>query len=377
LSNKNIKKTIRLRFYAALVLCSKEILINMPPEQPFIDDTPENSLEDSKPVVETTPLTGSAESSTSPTASSLSPSSPNTNLEVVPPTNNKAGVFSRLIHDLLNFSRNINIYLLSFIFVVIVAVIIIIIAATTNSTNNSPSVVGTKNLTPDQLQKLSSAQGTSIGSSDQVLTIASSTIFDGQVLAKQDLDVAGSLKLGNQLNAPNLTIPGTATIGSITANKLTLSGNTALAGQLAVGQNLTVGGSSNFAGNVSINQLTVQALLLSGDLQLNHHLTTGGSVPSRSNGNALGGGGTATVSGSDTAGSININTGIGPSPGCFITVNFSTNFATTPHVIVTPIGSAAGGLSYYVQRSSTNFSVCSNNAAPSSSNFGFDYVVLD
>jgi len=83
------------------------------------------------------------------------------------------------------------------------------------------------------------------------------------------------------------------------------------------------------------------------------------------------------VSGSDTSGSIIINTGSAPPAGCFATITFSTPFASTPHVTITPIGSGAAGLEYYVNRSTTNFSVCALNAAPSSQTFGFDYMALD
>jgi hypothetical protein len=83
------------------------------------------------------------------------------------------------------------------------------------------------------------------------------------------------------------------------------------------------------------------------------------------------------LSGSDTAGSVAINTGSGPPVGCFATITFSESFPNTPHVVVTPIGTAAAGLDYYLTRSTTNFVICSTNSAAAGQSFGFDYVVMD
>jgi hypothetical protein len=99
--------------------------------------------------------------------------------------------------------------------------------------------------------------------------------------------------------------------------------------------------------------------------------------PGRTQGNALGGGGTSSVGGSDTAGSITINTGSNPSAGCFITVNFAAKFSGTPRVVISPVDAPAGGLAYYVTRNISSFSVCSNNAPAANASFGFDYIVFD
>ncbi|HET8670877.1 MAG TPA: hypothetical protein VFM05_09720, partial [Candidatus Saccharimonadales bacterium] len=121
---------------------------------------------------------------------------------------------------------------------------------------------------------------------------------------------------------------------------------------------------------------STNALQLNGDLTLNNHIIAGGPIPGSTRGGALGSGGTASVSGSDTTGSITINTGGSPGPGCFITVNFVKRFNGTPHVIVTPIASGAASINYYVDRSPTEFSICTTNSAPAGQTFGFDYLVI-
>jgi hypothetical protein len=121
----------------------------------------------------------------------------------------------------------------------------------------------------------------------------------------------------------------------------------------------------------------VQSLQLSGDLQITRHIDAGGGTPGKSDGTALGNGGTSSVSGTDTAGTVTINTGGSPSTGCFATITFTNRFSGTPHVVVTPVGSAAGGLNYYINRSASNFSICATNSAPAGQTFSFDYIVID
>ena len=56
-------------------------------------------------------------------------------------------------------------------------------------------------------------------------------------------------------------------------------------------------------------------------------------------------------------------------------INFNQAFTKQPHVIVSPIGNAAGRTQYYVDRDQTGFSICAAAPAPGNSAFGFDYFV--
>lgn len=136
-------------------------------------------------------------------------------------------------------------------------------------------------------------------------------------------------------------------------------------------------GNSTFDGRVSATQLTTNALQLNGDLILTSHLSVGGATPALSKGSALGSGGTASINGSDTAGSIAINTGNSPPAGCFATITFVKAFQNTPHVQVTPVGSAAGAIDYYINRSSTSLSICSASTPPAGQTFGYDYFIVE
>jgi len=269
-----------------------------------------------------------------------------------------------------------NIYLLLFVLVLVVAVVVVAVSYFKNKAEETASnTISSQNLSAEALQELANS-GVQVGDPKQVLNIQSNAVFNGAILVKGELQVAGGIKVGSG----NLTLPGinaeTANINELQTRNLAVAGNTAVQGQLTVQRNLTVNGGGTFNGALSTPQLTTGRLQLNGDFVLTRHLLAGGSIPGRSNGGALGSGGTSSVSGSDTSGSISIHTGSGTSSGCFITIQFSQAFNSTPHVVVTPIGSAAAGINYYVNRSTGSFSVCTTNAAPANQNFGFDYIAL-
>lgn len=271
--------------------------------------------------------------------------------------------------------RHVNVYVLGLVLVIVIAVVVTAISFIANRKATQVPTVATQNLTQQQLQQLANSD-VSVGNNKQVLNVQSNAVFAGQVLINQDLDVAGTIKVGGSLSLPGLSVSGTSTFSQIQTGNLTVSGNTAIQGQLTASSGLNVAGSATFSGNVSANQLTVSTLTLNGDLNLDHHIDAGGPTPSRSTGTALGSGGTASVSGSDTAGTVNINTGTGTSSGCFITINFTTPFNATPHVVVTPISAAAAGIDYYVNRSTTSMSICATNPTDGQT-FAFDYIVFD
>ena len=288
-----------------------------------------------------------------------------------PTPNTKQSLSKQFMTRLLSF----NIYLLLFIFIIIVAALVIFLTYNYSRKQSQNKQANTTSLSQETLDQLANSDAT-VGTSDQVLNVQSSAVFAGKVLARSDLEVAGSLQLGGSLNLPNINVTDTANLGQVTVSKnLAVTGNVAVQGLQTVAGSLQVGGTGRFSGALSAPQVSTNSLQLSGDLVLTRHITIGGGTPSRSNGSALGSGGTASVSGSDTAGSVSINTGSGPGAGCFVTVTFTSRYNSTPHVIVTPVGSAAGSIAYYINRSTSNFSICSSSAPPANASFGFDYFV--
>lgn len=310
--------------------------------------------------------------------SSLETSAPTSSLESVQdtgkivdktPASAKLPLAKRLL-------KKMNIYLLIFIFLLLLAAAIAV-TVYINSKKAEDTTVPTQTLTSETLKQLATSDVT-VGQPKQILKVQSNASFAGKVFISDSLEVAGPIQVGGSINVPGITVSGNSIFEQIQVNKgLNVQGDTSLQGQLSVQKNLTVAGSATFAGPVSAPTLSVNTLQLNGNLSLTKHFAVGGATPNRSNGDALGGGGTTAISGSDIAGSINVNTGSGATAGCFATVTFNTKYNSTPRVIVTPIGASAAGVGYYVNRTATNFSVCAVNTPPSNASFGFDYFVVE
>lgn len=271
---------------------------------------------------------------------------------------------------------HINVYMLLFIFIVLVSVIVVFIGVQRSKKDATTPTISTQPLTQEELSKLSGSD-VKVGDPKQTLSVESNAIFAGKVLIRDSLDVAGALRLGGPLGVPSLNVTGSGTFNEILANKLSISTDASIQGQLTILKTLNVTGGGSFGGPISAPQITIGSLQLNGDLTFSRHIDAGGGTPGKSDGSALGSGGTSSVSGTDTAGTVNINTGGGPGAGCFVTITFTQKFNSTPHVVITPVGSGAAGINYYVNRTSTSFSICTTNSAPGASSFAFDYIVID
>jgi cytoskeletal protein CcmA (bactofilin family) len=285
----------------------------------------------------------------------------------------KKGILRSKVASLIG---HLNIYLLLFIVIVFLAGGVVFVGYQRGKKAVGTTTINTQPLTQEALNQLKESEA-KVGDPKQTLTIESNAIFSGKVLIRDSLDVAGGIKVGSALALPGISVSGTSTFDQVQANRLAVNGDTTIQGQVNIQKGITVGGGASFGGNISAPQITAQSLQLLNDLQITRHIDAGGGTPGKSDGTALGSGGTVSVGGSDTAGTITINTGGGPPAGCFVTVTFAQKFGGTPHVVVSPVGSGAAGLDYYVNRNSTSFSVCATNAPPASQTFSFDYVVID
>ncbi|MDN5819238.1 MAG: hypothetical protein L0H38_00665 [bacterium] len=275
---------------------------------------------------------------------------------------------------LKRFLKKINIYLLFFGLVFVTASAFAVVNYL-NSQKVAPAPdIATQKLTEDTLKDLASSD-VSIGDNSQTLSIRGNADISGQTLIRGDLNVAGNIQAGGRLSAPSLTISGATNLGDSQIKSLKVDGSLAIQGETTL-QGLSVAGSSAFNGPMTASQITTSNLTLSGNAKLTvpNHISFTGPSPSRTKGDALGNGGSVSISGSDTSGSVNVRTGSSAKAGCFIHVNFRSAFSSTPHVIATPINSAAGDIGYYVKRSTTGFNICATNP-PSNKSFGFDYFV--
>jgi hypothetical protein len=270
-----------------------------------------------------------------------------------------------------------NIYLLLFIFIMVIAGIVTFISyqQNKNAAKKANQTISTTPLSEEDLNKLRQTD-VKVGDPKQILSVESNAIFAGKVLIRDSLEVAGQIKVGGPLNLPGISVSGTSVFDQVQISNLQVSGAVTIEGQLNVQSGLNVTGNLSVGGTISAGRLNIDTLSVNKDLQLSRHIDAGGGTPGSSGGGALGGGGTASVSGTDTAGTININTGGGAVAGCFITVNFTQSFSS-PHLVVTPVGFSAGAINYYINRSNSNFSLCTSNNPPSGTNFAFDYIVID
>ncbi|MDB5175546.1 MAG: hypothetical protein JWM81_404 [Candidatus Saccharibacteria bacterium] len=278
---------------------------------------------------------------------------------------------------IMGIVKRFNIYLMLFLFVLTIAVAVIIVAYFQSQKGTTKATVTTQDLNQAALDQLANSDA-SVGDPKQLLNVQSNAVFAGQVLVRGSAEIAGGLQVTGSTVLVNLTTSGPAVFDQAQVNKtLSVAGDTTIQGSLAIQKGIQVNGGGSFSGPVTATQITTNAFQLAGDLTLTSHVVAGGSTPTRVNGPALGSGGTTSVSGSDTSGTLAVNTGSGPSAGCFATITFARKYNAVPHITVTPVGSDAGGLAYYITRTATTFSICSASPAPAGSSFAFDYFVVE
>lgn len=274
------------------------------------------------------------------------------------------------------FFKKINVYLLLFVLLVVVAGAITAVNYL-NSQKTAPEPnIANQSLTEEALKQLANTDAT-VGAASQTLNIQGNTIIAGQTLMRGNLNVAGNFQSGGSIQGPSLTISGNTNLGSTQINTLQVATNAAVQGSTTL-RDLSVSGTSTFSGAITASQITASRLVLSGNavLQVPNHISFTGPTPSRGAiGAALGSGGTASISGSDTAGTVSINTGNNTAVGCFVRINFAQAFTAQPRVIVSPIGPGAGKTEYYVDRNTSGFSICASSPAPANQAFAFDYFI--
>lgn len=283
------------------------------------------------------------------------------------------------ISPLKKFLRRFNVYLLLFVLIVVIAAVVSVVSFLNSKKTPKTPAIATQSLSQDALKQLANSDAT-VGDSGQTLTVQGNAIFSGQVLVRSDLNVAGTIKLGGTLSVPGLTVSGPSNLAAAQINSLQVATGSTFQGIVTAQNGLNVTGSSSFSGPTTASQLTVTKLIMSGNasLEVPNHIAFTGASPARSIvGSVLGAGGTASINGSDTTGTVNVNTGSGTTSGCFITITFAKPFTSTPHVLVSPVGAAAGQAQYYVTRTTTSFTLCANATLASGQAFAYDYFVTN
>ena len=238
-----------------------------------------------------------------------------------------------------------------------------------------------KTLTPDELNKLSTL-GANLGTSNQLLTIGATAQFNNNVIISKDLSLNGKLNANGPVTLKSLTISGNdSSVGGLSVGgDLGVTGATTLQKGATIGQllsltgNLAVAGTANF-GAVSASTITVRTLSLSGPLAI-AHLSTQGALPSSSSGSAIGSGGTTSISGNDTTGTVNMNIGSGSNGGIIMNITFRTAYTANVHVLLTPLTGAAASAPVYVTRTANGFQLRIDSPVSSGTFLSYDYFVI-
>lgn len=236
---------------------------------------------------------------------------------------------------------------------------------------------------------------TAVGNAGIVLTIGPDTHFNGKVVIDGGVSIAGQLRLSQQFSSADanltqleagkttlsdLNVNGAGTITDLTLrNSLLVAGTTILQGPVTLNQLLTVNNSANIIGNLSVgsvlsaDQLTARSIVSTSTVTVGGHIITSGSAPAISAGSGLGSNGTVSISGDDAAGTVAINIGVGGScSSVMASVTFHSPYSSTPHVVVTPIGL---GVTFFINRSTSGFSVGCNSGSIAPGGYAFDYIV--
>lgn len=270
---------------------------------------------------------------------------------------------------------NFNIYLIAFLVIVFIALVITYVALNSNA-NDGPTI-SSQELTEEAFEELAQNES-NVGDTNQTLTVEANAIFNGKVLVKDNLDVAGSINVGGPLTLPGITVAGTSAFEDVEVNNnLAILGDASVQGTLTVAAGANVNGNLAVAGDISANSVTADRISFSGDLQIQRHIDTGGPTPGVTRGGAVGSGGTVSISGTDASGTVTINTGGSPSSGTLAVVTFAQSYSGTPRVVITPTSAAGSNLDYYVSRTSSGFEIRSTSAPSSSSTYLFDFWVAE
>ncbi|HEY2003920.1 MAG TPA: hypothetical protein VGH44_02285 [Candidatus Saccharimonadia bacterium] len=229
------------------------------------------------------------------------------------------------------------------------------------------------NLSQSDLSKLQTFfQGNSAGSSAEVLTISSSSLFKNRVAVSSDLKVTGGVSVDGTTNLGDLNVDKTSTLGVVnTRGQLTVGGPLTVqspalfnAGASYKGS-ISATGNGSFGGSLSAGSISVGTLSVT-QLNINGHFSLGGQAPSASNGQI-------GVESNDSAGSV---TGVtGSAPGDLVTITFHTAFPVVPTIIITPVGAnSAKAMPYLTNLTASSFTI--GAAGTATGPFSFNYWVI-
>lgn len=304
---------------------------------------------------------------------------------------NTGGKSSKKLSVVKKVSRRFNVYYLAFALVLIAGGAVTLVAMMASKKPVPIASASNQKLTTSELKQLADSNAT-VGGSGETLTVGGNAVLAGNVLMRSNLAVAGSVQLGGPFTAAQLSTSGSTNLANTQINGLQVSGSTILHGPVTVQDGLNLSGVSSFGGPITASQLTVANLTVAGvenptnqeiiGIEIPGHVGISGTTPHISTLSGLGG--SASIVGSDTSGTVTMNTGGNPS-GCMVQVNFNQSFKNNlnspPNVIVSPISTQSAPIdvqAYAGSVNDTSFQICAANPAntlPAHQQFAVSYFV--
>jgi hypothetical protein len=263
-----------------------------------------------------------------------------------------------------------------------------------NKSKNDKAASGQVTISADVLNKIG-VNKSAIGNSGVKLTVDPDAQFNGKLNTAGDVTIGGKLKLNSkftaddaalaQLEAGNasfskLNVSGDSTLSALNlrnnlavAGTAQIQGAVTIAGLLTLANNLNVVGNLAVGGTITTAGFTARNLASTGTLTIGGHIITSGSIPNFGAGSAaLGSNGTASINGNDSAGTINIATGVGAASGLIGNIAFRTQYDSIPRIVITGVGT--GATFYVVNPTIGGFSIYVNSALPAGG-YAVNYIV--
>jgi len=138
--------------------------------------------------------------------------------------------------------------------------------------------------------------------------------------------------------------------------------------------NLEVNGSANIHG-----QLNVESIVINQTLTVKGHIITDGTPPTiQVDETTAGSGATATIDGTDTAGSIVLVTGAsGLNAGNLMNVMFNSPYSKVPRIVISGQNENTTGIQIYpYDKTQNNFRIRTPNVLTPSSEYRVDYLIV-
>lgn len=162
------------------------------------------------------------------------------------------------------------------------------------------------------------------------------------------------------------------------------SGNCGAGGDInqggnAFAANLSIGTQDNFVFSLKANNIDRLSITPSGEVTYKAHLVSGNPTSAATPILILpfaGTGSLATLAGNDTAGTITIKTGKNPAANFLAIVGFSSRYAHTPHIVLSPSNRAAASINGYTDYANpTGFALGAGVTPAPDTTYSFSYHI--